>query len=83
MRAKDFEDKFYSVEGIVIVLRCDPAQEVANYEYIRAASGDATLAELRQGRLAILDVPYVIHNGDVVEPHGKTRLSSIRDSYNR
>ena len=81
MDARDFEEKFWDVEKIVIVLRCNPNQEVGECDYVRAAPGDTTLSELRNGRLSCLEVPYVIHNGDVEEPHGRTRLSSIRESY--
>lgn len=82
MRARDFEEAFWDVEGIVIVLRCDEDTDVGDYQYQRAAAGDTTLSELRRGRLADLEVPYVIHDGDVEQPHGRTRLSSIRESYN-
>lgn len=85
MIARDFEEKFWEIEHIVIVLRCSPTTEVGEYDYKRAASGDTTLSELKNNRLAELaemGISYVIHDGDVAEPHGKTKLSSIRDSYN-
>lgn len=81
MLAREFEDKFWDVEGIVIVLRCPEDTEVSDYTYERAASGNTTLSELRRGRLSALEVPYVIHNGEAEEPNGRTKLETIRNSY--
>lgn len=81
MRVKDFEDKFYLIEGMVIILRCDPNLDIGEYDYDRAAPGDMTLAEFKAERLSFLTVPYVIHDGDVEQPHGRALLSAIRGSY--
>ena len=81
MTARDFENKFYLIEGIVIILRCDPNADIGEYNYDRAAIGDLTLSELKEGRLSFLTVPYVIHDGDVEQPQGRTLLSTIRESY--
>ena len=82
MRARDFEEKFWDTEGIVIVLRCPENEEVGDYDYERAAAGDTTLSELKRGRLSTLEVSYVIHDGDAEVPNGRTKLSTIRNSYN-
>lgn len=83
MQAWEYEDKVWKIEGIVIILRCDPKKEVGDYPYIRAVAGGTTLAEWFKGRLASLQVPYVVHDGDVVQPHGKTKISKIRESYGK
>ena len=81
MIAKEFEEQFWEIEGIVIVLRCDENEEVGGYDYQRAAPGDMTLSELKRGRLADLNVNYVIHDGEAERPNGRTKLSTIRNSY--
>lgn len=83
MTARDFEQVFFTKEGFVIVLRCDKEKEVGDYNYDRAARNDMTLSEFKSIRLASLPVQYVIYDGEVQEPHGRTKLSSIRSSYKK
>lgn len=82
--AKEFEERVLQVEGISITLRCPANTEVEAYPYKRASRDDTTLTEFKKLRLASLtneNIPYVIHDGSTEEPHGKTKLSSIRESY--
>lgn len=83
MTAREFEQVFFTKEGFVIVLRCNKEEEVGNYDYVRAARDDMTLSEFKSIRLKNLPVQFVIYDGEVQEPHGRTKLSSIRSSYGR
>ncbi|AMD89464.1 hypothetical protein [Desulfovibrio fairfieldensis] len=83
MKSWEFEDAFWETEGIQIVIRAPRNEDVPDYSYERACSGNTTLAELRRGRLAALgeEFEYEIIDGDNETPNGKTKLSTIRDSY--
>lgn len=83
MRVYEFEDTIWKVEGIQIVIRAGRNQDAPNYNYERACFGNTTLSEFRRGRLAELgeQYEYEIINGDNETPNGKTKLSTLRDSY--
>lgn len=84
MKAIDFEKYFWATENIRIVLRADPNTEVGDYSYKNAANEILTITELGGKRITkcIGDVPYNIIQGNGEEPHGKTILRTIRNSYN-
>ena len=83
MTARDFENKFYMIEGMVIILRCDLDADVGNYNFENAAPGVMTMSEFKEERLSSLKVPYVILDGQLEQPHGRVLLSAIRESYNK
>ena len=84
MKASDFEEKVWAIEGIRIVLRTSPNKEVGDYNYKKAADESWRVTELGEKRIekCIGDVPYVVIQGDGEEPNGKVILRTIRSGYN-
>lgn len=80
---KDLEDDVWRVEQLRIIVRAPKNSVTPVYDYKRAAANDTTIQEFKKNRLntVISQCEYVILNGDLEEPHGKTKLSSIRSSY--
>ena len=84
MLVYELEDAIWETEGIQIVIRANRNEETElDYDYQRACPGNTTLAELRRGRLSDLgeSYEYEVIDGDNETPNGRTKLSTIRDSY--
>jgi hypothetical protein len=83
MKASEFEQKVWAVEGIRIVLRTDPNTEVKDYGKKNAADEGLRITELLEKRVApcVGDIPYVVIQSDGEEPHGKVILRTIRKGY--
>lgn len=83
MTIREFESEFWDTEGIFIIVRGDPDDSVGNYDYQRMLSGNSSISDLRSGRIEPLlgNYDYVILDGDLESPHGRTKLSTVRDSY--
>ncbi|NQD96564.1 hypothetical protein HP532_28305 [Pseudomonas sp. CrR25] len=83
MKASEFEEKVWAVEGIRIVLRTDPNTEVADYDYKKAADESWRVTELVDKRIAkhINGISHVMLQGDGEEPHGRVILRTIRKGY--
>ncbi|WP_276966813.1 hypothetical protein [Metallibacterium scheffleri] len=83
MKASEFEDKVWAIEGVRIILRTDPDTKVPDYPYKKAADESWRVTELIDKRVAKLinDIPHVVLQGDGEEPHGKVILRTIRKGY--
>ena len=64
-------------------MRCPGDTQVGDYTHKNAAQADWRITEYLEKRLApLLDgMEVVVLMGDGEQPHGRTLLSSIRDSY--
>lgn len=84
MKARDFEDKVWEVEGVRIVLHTGNATEVKDYDYKKAADETWRITELGEKRLnKHLDgITYSVIQGDGEEPHGRVILRTVRNGYN-
>lgn len=83
MKASEFEERVWAIEGIRIVLRTDPNTEVTEYSYKKAADESWRVTELIEKRIAkhIDNIPHLVLQGDGEEPHGKVILRTIRKGY--
>ena len=85
MRIAEFEATVLEVEEIVIRIRAPVGTEVGDYEYERQAAAETSVTEWLRARV----IPKL--NGDQVcvfdgysnEPHGRTKLRTLRASYDR
>lgn len=81
---KDFEEEFYRVEKIRIIVRKSLKEKVPIYPFIRGAKKDQSLTKFVKQRLTCLtdnDIEFVIFDGLSRTPHGRTLLGTIRYSY--
>ncbi|MGE4263893.1 MAG: hypothetical protein AB7E46_05405 [Desulfovibrio sp.] len=83
MTIREFESAFWDVERIFIVIRGDQNALVGDYDYERRMGKDFILSDLRIGRIdkLVKGFSYTILDGELLAPHGKTKLSTIRESY--
>jgi hypothetical protein len=83
MKASDFEDKVWEVEGIRIVLRCPENQEVDDYGYTNAISQTTSVTDWLKGRVLpkVQDVLVEVVAGNGEQPHGRSLVRTVRSSY--
>ncbi|MDQ3286918.1 MAG: hypothetical protein M3Q42_01415 [Pseudomonadota bacterium] len=83
MKASEFEEKVWAVEGIRIVLRIEPNTEVTDYNYKKAADESWRVTELFEKRIGkhINGTSYIVLQGDGEEPHGRVILRTLRKGY--
>lgn len=85
MRVDEFEQAVLEIEEIVIRIRARPDAEVGNYDYRRRASAETSVTEWLNTRIIPnLNGRHVsIVSGHFNQPHGRTKLRTLRDSYDR
>ncbi|MCC7248007.1 MAG: hypothetical protein IT473_05220 [Lysobacter sp.] len=83
MKVWEFEEKVRAVEGITIVIRALPDATVADYKWKRAADSGWRINELLENRINECIKPYgcLVLDGTGQQPHGGTKLPTVRDSY--
>jgi hypothetical protein len=84
MTVQELEDKVWVQDGIRIVIRAVSTAEVGDYSQKNAAQGSWRITQFIEKRISPLvkDKEVVVLEGNGEEPHGRTLLSSIRESYN-
>ncbi|AWI50666.1 hypothetical protein DDU33_03785 [Actinobacillus porcitonsillarum] len=81
----ELEKQIFEKEGVTVVIRAPSNVQVDNYPYERKLADNKNLADLRD-RIdkAIgnreLDYSIVLGDGNSL-PHGRTNMSTARDSY--
>ena len=84
MQALKFEQKVFEKEGVRIVIRADSEAKVEKFDYQRCATGSMTLADWLSKRIYPLTGKYevvVVNGRGETDPHGKTHMETLRDSY--
>ena len=83
MKVQELEDKVWAQDGIRIVVRAAADTEIGNYKLKNAAQAAWSITEFIKKRISPvlngMDVAVIMGDGE--QPHGRTLLSSIRDSY--
>lgn len=82
---RELEAKILELEEIVVVIRAPTSTNVNDYEYERKAAGSTSVTDYVDGRLkpCIGDLEFTIINGDHNSPHGRTKLNTLRESYEK
>ena len=85
MRIDEFERTVFEIERIVIRIRAPVAEEIGDHDYQRRANDDTSVT----GWLSTRIIPKLnghqvsIIDGHFNQPHGRTRLDTLRASYDR
>jgi hypothetical protein len=81
----EFEAKVLDKEEIVIRVRAPSGSMVSDYDYSRKASGSQSTTDWLEGRIKpyIKDFEVTIIDGDYSTPHGRTKLDTLRNGYER
>ena len=81
----EIEQAVFELDEIRIVIRAGTNTQLGSYQYTRKAAENASVAEWLDQRIKPITnnhaVVVIDGNGNI--PHGRTRLSSLRASYER
>lgn len=82
---EEFESAVLRLEEVVIRIRAPIHTVVEPYDYIRKAGGTSSITEWLHTRILpkIGDLSVSVLDGFVREAHGRTRLSTLRGTYER
>ncbi len=81
----ELEAKILAQEEIVIRIRARSSARVLDYEYERKAAGTQSITDWLEGRVKPLigDNEVSVIDGAYSTPHGRTRLDTLRRSYEK
>jgi hypothetical protein len=81
----EFEAKVLEKEEIVIKVRAPKGAMVADYDYSRKAAGSQSTTDWLEGRIkpCISDFEIAVIDGEYSNPHGRTKLDTLRSGYER
>lgn len=86
MTVWELEQAIYDKEEVRVVIRAPWRTAVGDYEYQRAAAGSSTITEWLQQRVQPLlrgGEELVVVDGNGGLPHGRTKMSTLRATYER
>jgi hypothetical protein len=85
---RELEERILELEEIVIRIRAPHLSQVNDYSskdgpYTRKAAGTTSITDWLEQRVkpCIGDLEYSIVSGEYTTPHGRTKLSTLRNSY--
>ncbi|MHB8968226.1 MAG: hypothetical protein ACYC57_08200 [Thermoleophilia bacterium] len=83
MKVQELEDKVWAQDGVRIVVRAPADAKLGSYNFKNAAQATWSVTKFLKARINPIlkghEVSVIMGDGE--EPHGRTLLSSIRDSY--
>lgn len=85
MTPVEIEQAVFELDEIRIVIRAGSTSQLGSYQYARKAAENASVSEWLEQRIkpAINGHGVVVVDGNGNIPHGRTRLSTVRASYER
>ena len=85
MNVWNVEQAVYSLEEVRVVIRAPGGTTLKPFNYVRAAPGTTSVSEwLTQRILPLTDgQEVVVIDGNGAIPHGRTRMATLRASYER
>ena len=85
MRASEFERAMFDTEDIVIHIRAPLGVEVDDYEHERRASGATSVSSWLYSRIypGMRGHEVSVVDGNCRTPNGRTKLETLRASYER
>ena len=80
---KEFEQRVWEVEGVRLVVRAKPTEDVEHYGFERAFDDNRTLQVLLKSRIRPCIKNYKVQavKGDGTLAHTATKLRNLRASY--
>ena len=79
----ELEQKIFELEELRVVIRQKRETQVPKYDYKRKASISTSVTDLIETRIKPLvgDADVVVVNGQGLQPHGRTKVETVRNSY--
>lgn len=81
----EFESKVLAKEEIVVRVRAPSGAKVHDYPYERKAAGNQSISDWLEGRVKPHLEGYEVEvvGGNYAAPHGRTKLETLRSSYEK
>lgn len=81
----EFEAKVMAKEEILIRVRAPSGTRIDDYDYERKAAGNQSTTDWLDGRIRPLIGGHEVDviGGDYTTPHGRTKLDTLRASYEK
>ena len=85
MKIHEIENKAWSMDGVRIIIRAAENEDLGDYTQRNAAQANWNVTKYIDTRIKPLigDKEVIVLLGDGEQPHGRTLLSSVRDSYKK
>ena len=85
MQVREFEEAVFRVEEVLIRVRAPVNIDVDDYDFERQASRQMSVTNWTNGRLRprLRDLEVSIIDGNFGHPHGRTKMRTLRASYER
>ena len=79
----EFEKKIDEIEGVSVLIRMPSTTMVPDYPFQRAAPKNMSVSTFKELRISKLvgDCEVVIVDGSHRQPHGRTKMATLRESY--
>ncbi|MBR8457152.1 hypothetical protein KDW07_08280 [Burkholderia dolosa] len=81
----EFEKKVLEVEEILLLVRAPTGTQVDDYDYQRKATDGDSISDWLERRIKPLVAGHqvVIVDGSYTQPHGRTKLGTLRSGYDK
>ncbi len=85
MRVWEFEEAVLRIEEVLVRVRAPVNTEVGDYDFERKASRNMTVTQWVATRLSprLGDLEVAIIDGSFTHPHGRTKIETLRSSYDQ
>lgn len=82
---RDVEAKILALEDVVVVIRAESDKVIGDYDYERKTPGNTSVSDWIEKRLkpAINGLDFSIISGEYSTPHGRTKMCTLRDGYEK
>ncbi|WP_323142361.1 hypothetical protein [Massilia phyllosphaerae] len=82
---REFEQKVLEREEVVLIVRAAASETVYDYDYARKAAGTTSVSDWLEQRIkpCLEGKEFMIVSGDHSHPHGRTKLETLRNSYEK
>jgi len=79
----ELERKIFEREEVRVIIRKSKEDKVSNYPYERKASVTTSITDLIDNRIKPLigNAEVIVVNGEGLQPHGRTKVETVRNSY--
>jgi hypothetical protein len=83
MNVIEFEQKIFEIEEVRLVVRAPSGTAIGSYDYQRCAAQGASVTEWLKQRVFpnVTGYDVIVVDGTGSVPHGRTRMSTLRESY--
>jgi hypothetical protein len=85
MKIYEIENKAWSMDGVRIIIRGPENEDLPDYAQKNAAQANWSVTKYIENRIKPIvgDREVTVLLGDGEQPHGRTLISSVRDSYKK